>query len=312
MKWTQKLSLKKEPRNHMDQYMQRTQGGNDGMRRPLLCEDGIVLGRQGLIEDDLEVSGCDFLEVLGTDITGVLVRDSIVKDADRSIHARAVHGIADRSCIGEEWHLHAALDILLENLACLIGHLVIQVAGDDLGDLVKLVDLVIWEIDVITDTRRHARDEREKLVHAVFVAREHDDQVLSVVLHKSQEDLNGLLAVIAVVRCIVEVVGLVDEEHTAECLLNDLLGLRRCVADILAYEIITSGDHNMPGPAVAHLCQDLAHAYGDCCLACTRRPCEAHVERWHGGVESELAAHLIENQKSGDLADTLLDRDKAD
>ena len=174
-----------------------------------LREDRVVLGGERLVEDDLEVVRRDGLEVLGADVAAVGARDGLVEDADRGVHARAVHGVAHRARVREEGHGHAALDVLLEDVAGLVRHLVVEVAAHDLRDLEELVDLVVREVDVVADARRHARDEGEELVHAVLVARQHHDQILAVVLHEGQEDLDGLLAVVAVVRRVVEVVGLV-------------------------------------------------------------------------------------------------------
>ena len=55
----------------------------------------------------------------------------------------------------------------------------------------------------------------------------------------------------------------------------------------------------------AHL-EDLAHANSDGGLAGARGTGEAHVERWHGGLKAELAAHLVEHKKGGDLAHAFL------
>ena len=61
-----------------------------------------------------------------------------------------------------------------------------------------------------------------------------------MVLHHLQQDFDGLLAVIALVVRLVEIIGLVDEQHAAHGLLEDFAGFRRGVADILADEVVAS------------------------------------------------------------------------
>ena len=66
---------------------------------------------------------------------------------------------------------------------------------------------------MVPDARVHARDEAVEGVHAVLVARENDDDVLLVVLHDVEEDLDRLLSVVAVIGGVVEVVRLVHKQN---------------------------------------------------------------------------------------------------
>ena len=66
----------------------------------------------------------------------------------------------------------------------------------------------------------------DELLHQLGVARHDDHQVLPVVLHVFQQDLDGLPAEVVPVVLIHQGIGLVDEQHAADGLLDDLLGLQ--------------------------------------------------------------------------------------
>ena len=96
---------------------------------------------------------------------------------------------------------------------------------------------------MVRDARAHARVGAEESIHAVLVAGENHHQVIALVLHHLQQDLDGLLAIVALVLGTVEVVGLVDEQHPAHGALEHLFGLRCGVTDVLADEVVAgNGD----------------------------------------------------------------------
>ena len=105
-------------------------------------------------------------------------------------------------------------------------------------DREQLVGAVVGKVDVVGDARRHAGIAGEERVHPVLVAGEDHDQVVALVLHHLQQDLDRLLAVVALVLGPVQVVRLVDEQHAAHRALQHLRGLGRGVADVLADEVV--------------------------------------------------------------------------
>src|SRR2546430_3450512 len=64
--------------------------------------------------------------------------------------------------------------------------------------------------------RSHPRVGAKEGVHALLVARQDHDQIVALVLHDLQQDLDGLLSVVALVLGPVEVVRLIDEERSEE------------------------------------------------------------------------------------------------
>lgn len=51
-----------------------------------------------------------------------------------------------------------------------VVHEVLEIPRHDHCDLYKLVDKVVGEVDVVSDTARHTRDVGEEAVHAVLVS----------------------------------------------------------------------------------------------------------------------------------------------
>jgi hypothetical protein len=64
---------------------------------------------------------------------------------------------------------------------------------------------VVGEVQVVRDARAHARVGLEEGVHAVLVAGQDHHQVVALVLHHLQQDLDRLLAVVALVLGAVQV-----------------------------------------------------------------------------------------------------------
>jgi hypothetical protein len=113
------------------------------------------------------------------------------------------------------------------------------------GDAQQFAVGVVRKLDVVCDAGAEPGIAREELVHAVGVAGHDHHQIVAVVLHHLQQDLDGLLPVIALVVGLVEVIGLVDEQHPAHRLLQHFLGLGRGVADILADQVVARHRHQM-------------------------------------------------------------------
>lgn len=70
------------------------------------------------------------------------------------------------------------------------------------------------------------------------------------------------------------------------------LGLGGGVTNVLAHEVVPSGDHDVSLSAVSHALQDLPHAQRNGGLTRARGTGEAHVQGRHSRVEAELATHL--------------------
>ena len=96
-------------------------------------------------------------------------------------------------------------------------------------------------------------------IHPLFVTGEDHDQIIAVVLHHLQQDLDCFGAVIPLVFRPVEVIGLIDEQHATHRLLEHLACFWGRVADVLAHEVVAGGGHHMAFAHIAKAVQDLRH-----------------------------------------------------
>ena len=165
---------------------------------------------------------------------------------------------------------------------------------------------------MVRDAAAHAGVGLKERVHAVLVARQNHHQVVALVLHHLQQDLDRLLPVVALVLGAVQVVGLVDEQHAAHRLLQHFLGLGRGVAYVLAHQVVARDRHQMPFAHIAQAVQDGGHAHGHRGLAGAGVPGERHVQRRRLRGEPQVATQLVDHQQRGDVADACLDRRQAD
>src|SRR5260370_30674884 len=123
---------------------------------------------------------------------------------------------------------------------------------------------------MMSDARPKTRIAPKKFLHAVRVPREDDHEVLALVLHDLQQDLDRLLAVVSLVLGTVEIVGLVNEQDTAHGPLQNLLGLGRAVTNVLPDEVITRGGYEMSFAGEAEAVEDVGQAQAGSCFAGAR------------------------------------------
>ena len=152
----------------------------------------------------------------------------------------------------------------------------------------------------------------KEFVHAVLVSRQDHDQVVAVVFHHLQQYLDRFRAVVALVLRLVQVIGLVDEQHAAHRLLDDFLGLGRGVADVLPDQVVARDGNQVAFAHIAQAMQYLRHAQRDGGLAGAGIAGETHVQRRSLRAQREFLAQAIHQQQRRDLADARLDRLEAD
>ena len=189
-----------------------------------------------------------------------------------------VDRVADAARVGEPRLAHPEPDVLRERLPGGGGEPVLLALQHLVRDLQQLAQREVGEVDVMGDPRGHARVGPEEGVHPVGVAGQDHHQVLPVRLHELQQDLDRLLAVVALVLRAVQVVRLVDEEHPAHRAFEHLLGLRGGVAHVLADQVVPGDADQLALAQVAELAQQLAHVRGHGRLARAGAAGEAHVQ----------------------------------
>mmetsp|Transcript_62682 Transcript_62682/g.152586 ORF Transcript_62682/g.152586 Transcript_62682/m.152586 type:complete len:308 (-) Transcript_62682:420-1343(-) len=266
-----------------------------------------------IVQEDLEVMCSDGLQVMYAAVATVLTVDSEpFERSDCGVHTGTVHGVTDGTGVGEVRQLHTPFDVVLEDRVRVLVDVVLQLVCHDGSDLDEFIGAVVGEVDVVTDTRHHSRNVREEFVHTVLVPGKSDDEVVLLVLHDVQQNLDRFLSVVTVISCVVQIVCLIDQKHSTHSLLDHLLRLGSCVTDVLSNKVITGRKNYMALTGVSHLGKDLSHPDGDSRLTCSWRTGEAHVQRRDGGLETKLTTHLIQNKKGSNFLHTLLDRDQTD
>ncbi len=158
------------------------------------------------------------------------------------------------------------------------------------------------------DAGAKTRVEGEEILHAISIAGQDDDQILALIFHHLEKNLDRLLTVIALVIRAVEVIGLIDEQHPAKGFFEDLLGLRRGVADILAHQIVARDGNQLALPDEAQRLEDPRHPHCDGGLAGAGIAGEGHMQRRRFGAEAKTLANPFDQQQRGDFADPRLHR----
>ena len=191
---------------------------------------------------------------------------------------RTVERVAHAAGVGELRLPDAVRDVVLENVACAGAEAVVLLLEHHLGDPQQFALGEVRELEVMRDARAHARIRLEERLHAIAVARQDHDEVVAVVLHHLQQDLDRFLAVVALVVGAIEVVRLVDEQHATHRFLQHFARLGRGVADVLADEVVARHRNQVAFADVAESVKDLRHAQRDGRLARAGVAREGHVQ----------------------------------
>src|SRR5260221_4260409 len=98
---------------------------------------------------------------------------------------------------------------------------------------------------MMSDARPKTRIAAKKFLHAVRIACEDDHEILAMVLHDLQQDLDSLLAVASLVVRTVQMVDLINEQEAALVTLHTFLCLRRSASILLPDEAFTPDAHHL-------------------------------------------------------------------
>jgi hypothetical protein len=133
-----------------------------------------------------------------------------------------------------------------------------------------------------------------------------------MVLHHLNQDLDRFLAVVLRVGVPVEVVGLVDEQEPAHRPVEDPLGLRRGLPDVLADQVVAHGVDQLALLKVAEPMQQVGHPQRHRGLPGAGGTGEAHMQVRPGRLEAEPVPRPVDQEERRDLLHLLLHRDQPD
>ncbi len=165
-----------------------------------------------------------------------------------------------------------------------------------LGDGHQLADRVVGELDGPGEAGGQTRVGGEEAAHLVGVAGGDDDDVVAVVLHQLEQGVDRLPAEVGAGALAVghEGVRLVDEQHTAEGVVEGLGGLDRRTADDLGDEVGAGDLDEVSGAQDAEFGEDAAVEPGHGGLAGAGRAGEDQVAAHRRDGHAELGAALGE------------------
>ena len=224
----------------------------------------------------------------------------------------AVQFVTDAARVGEPRLVHPALQVAAQRCLRFGGQVVTGLLQHHLPDQHQLTELVVGEVEVVSDPGAHPGIGAEELIHPVLVARQDHHELVALVLHHLEQDADRLLPEVPGVGDVEQVVRLVDEQHPAHGLFQHPLRPRRGLPDVFAHEVVAHGVHQVSPLQVAQPVQHVGHPQRHRGLAGTRCPGEAHVQVRPGRLQAEPLPGPVHQQQRGDLQNVLLHRDQAD
>ena len=133
-----------------------------------------------------------------------------------------------------------------------------------------------------------------------------------MVLHGLEQRVHSLLAEVVLALAHGERVGLVDEEHAAERLVDDLLRARGGLSHIAAHEAGAVHFHQLPGAEHSQRAVDVGEQARDGGLAGAGVAEEHHVLGDVGGLHAQVRAHLLHLDEVHHDVDLMLHAGEAD
>ena len=166
-------------------------------------------------------------------------------------------------------------------------------------------------MEVAVEAGFQARVGVDELVHQAVVASDDDDEVLAVILHGLQERVDGLQTEV-VFGFGVQAVGLVDEQHAAECALDHLRRLGGRLSHVARDQTGAVHLHQMTLGKDAQGAVDAGHHARDGGLAGAGIAGKHHVQRHVHGFQAVLLAQLVHRDHVDQVVDLALDAVQAD
>ena len=161
---------------------------------------------------------------------------------------------------------------------------------------------------MMRDPRRHPRIAPKERIHPILVPRQNDDEIVPIILHHLQQDLDRLLPIIPLVLRPIQIISLVDEQHPAHRLLENLFGLRRGMPDILSDQIIPRHGNHMITPDILQPMQHIRHPTRHRSLPGPRITRKTHMQRRRLRLYPHPPPRTLHQQQRRHLPDSRLDR----
>ena len=229
-----------------------------------------------------------------------LVRDDVLKH------------VADFTRIGEVLlpeHLSgddAGADLLLR----LLFHDIIILLAVEVEDLLELIDRVVRELDILVEPGLESGIAVDELLHGLCIARDDDNQVVSVVLHSLEDRVDGFLAESVIL--LGQRISFVDEENAAHRFFDLFLGLEGRLSHVACHKAGAVDFDQLSFGQHSDLLVEPSDDPGDRRLAGSGISRKDKVKGYRDRFKSLVLSHLLYFGKSHDLLDVFLDGREAD
>ena len=169
-----------------------------------------------------------------------------------------------------------------------------------------LIERIVVKVQVAVEAGLKAGVRVDEFLHQSVVARHDHYKVVAVILHRLEQRIDGLLAEV-VVALAVEGVGLVDEQHAAERLFDDLTRLDGSLADVARDKAAAVDLDKLPLREYAERAIDARHQARDHRLARAGVAGKDHVERKVRVGKAHLLAPLEDGRHVDEVIHLALD-----
>ena len=227
-------------------------------------------------------------------------------------HQNVLEDVPHATGVAEGFRVAVFLsDVVPHQLLHAVRQLIAALFALHLEDIQHLVGGVVLEEQKAVEAGFQSGIGVDEPIHQIGVARYDDHQIVPVILHGLEDGVDGLLTEV-VLALTVEGIGLVDEQHAAQRLLDDLLGLDGGLAHIPGHQTAAVHLYQLALGEDVQTPVDPGHHPGHHGLAGAGVAGEHHVQGHIRGGQVVLAAKLVDGGHVDEVADLLLDGGKAD
>lgn len=204
--------------------------------------------------------------------------------------------------------LEGLLDGGCQFCARFIGEQVFVLGEDVLSNLQELCGVIVVEVKLIGESVLKTWVHRHQTVHFCFVTGKDDEHVRVFLAERGEQTLYGATSKVIAALAAVKSVGLINEEHVAASLLEQVLNVILGIADEPSDEPATVNGDNLALGEQTQMVVDSAEHLGYCGLTGARITCEDGMEHFlAAGGQSLLAPLGIDSDLMGYGDDALLD-----
>ena len=172
----------------------------------------------------------------------------------------------------------------------------------------QLIRGVVVEMDGLCETTLQSRVRINEVVHLISITCHDTNELATVILQSLQQGVNRLTAK-GVIISRLQRVGLINEQHTTHCRVNQLVGLDSRLTRITGNQFTPICLHQLSSGKDTKATEHIRHDTGDRRLTRTGITCEDIMLALEGVV---LTTAYLKVEEGGKIGNFLLDSGKTD